>query len=409
LGVEANFYLEAARVMPVDPFISKMLLPELRFSHTTHRPKSATTHMHAVKESQMEVCPNCATPSQSVYDRRRVKLKDSPIRQHQVLLHIVKRRFMCKPCGRPFTEPIPGVSKGARTTERYRKGLLWACENFSDLKAVRQQYRCSYGMLYKTLYQQLELKRRTRLYPWPKVLGIDEHFFGRGNGGFRQFVSMIVDFKGRRLMEVVEGRTVGELEAALKTIPGRDNVQLVAMDLCEPFRSFVQGFFPSAKIVADHFHVVRLLHPAINRRRKEITGDKRSAAIRRLLLRNGGKLTWTERRAVERWLTPHSQLREVYEFKERVHALYRTRGYDRAAAALTRITDDMARSQLPEIATLRKTLMRWRNEVLEYFRTPITNGRTEGFNNKAKVVKRRGYGYRSFRNYRLRLLNACSG
>ena len=35
----------------------------------------------------------------------------------------------------------------------------------------------------------------------------------------------------------------------------------------------------------------------------------------------------------------------------------------------------------------------------------LTNGRTEGFNNKAKLVKKRAYGYRSFRNYRLRLLN----
>lgn len=43
---------------------------------------------------------------------------------------------------------------------------------------------------------------------------------------------------------------------------------------------------------------------------------------------------------------------------------------------------------------------------LMYFSTGITNGRTEGYNNKAKVVKRRSYGFRSFLNYRLRLLNA---
>ena len=63
---------------------------------------------------------------------------------------------------------------------------------------------------------------------------------------------------------------------------------------------------------------------------------------------------------------------------------------------------------LPELKTLRRTLMRWRTEILAYFATGLTNGRTEGFNNKAKVVKRRAYGYRSFRNYRLRLLNACA-
>ena len=34
--------------------------------------------------------------------------------------------------------------------------------------------------------------------------------------------------------------------------------------------------------------------------------------------------------------------------------------------------------------------------------------RTEGFNGKAKLVIRRAYGYKSFRNYRLRLLSACA-
>jgi transposase len=72
------------------------------------------------------------------------------------------------------------------------------------------------------------------------------------------------------------------------------------------------------------------------------------------------------------------------------------------------MTDKMAFSELPEIRTLRRTLMRWRCEILAYFASGLTNGRTEGFNNKAKVVKRRAYGYRSFRNYRLRLLNACA-
>ncbi len=45
---------------------------------------------------------------------------------------------------------------------------------------------------------------------------------------------------------------------------------------------------------------------------------------------------------------------------------------------------------------------------LAYFNTRLTNTRTEGFNNVAKVVKKRAYGYKSFSNYRLRLLNTCA-
>ena len=77
-------------------------------------------------------------------------------------------------------------------------------------------------------------------------------------------------------------------------------------------------------------------------------------------------------------------------------------------AALAALTDRLASSPLPELQTFRRTLMRWRREILAYFCTGLTNGRTEGFNNKPKVVKKRAYAYRSFRNYRLRLLNACA-
>ena len=61
------------------------------------------------------------------------------------------------------------------------------------------------------------------------MIGLDEHFFRRGRGGFRQFVSMVVDYKNRRLFELLEGRTVAEMEAALGHIAGRENVpQVVA-------------------------------------------------------------------------------------------------------------------------------------------------------------------------------------
>jgi transposase len=111
---------------------------------------------------------------------------------------------------------------------------------------------------------------------------------------------------------------------------------------------------------------------------------------------------------IHRFLDNYPELKELYSWKERLHCFYRTRGFDRASRALTAMTDQMALSLLPEIKTLRRTLLKWRKEILNYFLTGLTNARVEGFNNKAKVVKRRAYGYKSFRNYRLRVLNACS-
>jgi transposase len=336
-----------------------------------------------------------------------VAIRDAPIRDLAVRLFVRKRRLACRPCGRPFTEPVPGIRPGYRSTERFRRSLLWACEKFSDLTQVRRAYHCSSGYVYNALYAQLELERRKRLYPWPKVVGLDEHFFRRRRG-FRSFVTMVVDYQHPRLFELVEGRTIGELEAALGHVPGRENVRFVVADLCDPYKTFAQRFFPNARVVADKFHVLRLLTPHINRRRRLITGDRRSAVIRRLLLRSRWRLDHASRWALDRWLDGFPELRQLYAAKEAMHSLYRIRGRDRARLALTALTDSLAASPLPELQTFRRTLVRWRREILAYFGTGLTNARTEGFNNKAKLVKKRAYGYRSFQNYRLRLLNACA-
>jgi transposase len=398
--------------MPDQSLIRTLLLPELSFVSFKKVPDTRVIEVVAVKVPKVEYCPHCATPSTSTYDHRRVRLKDEPFRTFRVWLTVVKRRLWCRPCGKPFTEPLAWARKGFRHTERYARAVMNACERYVDLKRVRGDFKCSGGWLYSALYRQLELERRKRQYPWPAKVGIDEHFFRRGKDGFRDFVSVIVDQKNHRLMEVVDGRTSAELEAALSDIPGRENVRSVAIDMCDPFKNFARRFFPNATIVADRFHVVRLLSPAINRHRKAITGDVRTNPIRRLLLRNGRDLDYVQHRALHAWLDQHPALRELYEAKEAIGSFYRIRSRTQAERYLTALTDHLARSDVPELLTelltLRATLMRWRNEVLAFFHTRATNGMTEGFNGKAKLVKRRAYGYRSFTNYRLRLLHACA-
>lgn len=394
--------------MPADRLTRFTLLPELKL--TDMRPSEGTyTILSVDKHSEFEVCPKCASPSQSVYDHRVVTIKDAPLREKNVKLRIRKRRFWCKPCKRPFTESVPGISKGKRHTARFRRELLWRCENFSDLKKVRKTMDCSSGFVYRALYDELSLKRKERSYPWPSRIGIDEHSFRRNKKyGYTEFVTFIVDQKNKKAFEVALGRSVGELEASLKHIPGKENVELATMDLSETYRQYVKRNFPNAKIIADKFHVVRLLNPAINRYRKAVTGDKRSLPVRRLLLKNGKNVSFHVRSALWKWLAQHPDLREIYEYKEALSRLYRNTTYQRARSVLINLINRMAASRLPEIQTLRRTLKSWFNEILNYFKWRLTNARVEGYNNVAKLIKRRAYGYRSFENYRLRLLNACA-
>ncbi len=385
-----------------------LLLPELKL--TEFKFKSTDRFYRAVKASQFEVCPKCATPSFKVHDRRTVTVKDAPDSGKSKWITIVKRRFRCPKCKSVFTEPVQGIRKGARVTQKFERSVLWACEVFSDLKKVKTVYKCSYKFIYTCYYKQLELKQRERMNnPWPKTIGIDEHgLFRDKKRGAREFATIFVDYSNKRVKEIVEGKSHASLELGLAHVKGRENVQNAVIDLSDSYKYFIQNYFPNAKIIADKFHVLRLLNPALNRRRIGITGDRRTLGIRRLLLKNGFHLSYFERSAIWKWLEDYPELKEVYMYKEALHRVYRCRGYTKARRSLIALIDQMASSKIKEVITLRKTLQKWFKEVLRYFSTRLTNARTEAFNNHAKLIQRKAYGFKSFKNYRLRLLNACS-
>jgi transposase len=383
-----------------------VLLPELKLTTWKQSSPSEST-AQAKTTSKFEICPRCATPSSSIYDTRIVRLRDAPVRGQAVILSVKKRRFFCKPCKKPFTQPLHGVGKGHRTTARFRREVLWAAENFSDLKRVRRAYRCSTGFIYKVLFEQLDLKVRSKInYPWPTSIGIDEHFFTRRRGR-AEFCTVFTDHNNKRLREVAFGKEKDALKYQVANVEGRERVKNVTLDMSDSYRSFVKEFFPNAELIADKFHVLRLLTPAINKARVQITGDKRKSPLRWLLLKPRYKLKYFERDVIDRWLHDYPELKELYWAREKLFTFYRTKGHARASLTLTKLTDHLANSKIKAVKKLRRTLMSWRTEILNYFKTGLTNARTEGFNNVAKLVNKRAYGYKNFGNYRLRLLNAC--
>jgi hypothetical protein len=65
---------------------------------------------------------------------------------------------------------------------------------------------------------------------------------------------------------------------------------------------------------------------------------------------------------------------------------------------------DEAGARLSRGPLLGRTLARWRTEILNHRATGASNVPTEGLNLLVKKVKRAGHGFRSFANYRLRIL-----
>ncbi len=118
------------------------------------------------KTSDFEICKKCGSKSKHIFDHRTVNIRDSLIRGKAIYLRVRKRKFFCSTCRKPFTEPVAGIWPKRRSTERYRRNVLWACENFHDLKLVQKSYRCSSGFIYKAVYEQVRLRLKSRLnYP----------------------------------------------------------------------------------------------------------------------------------------------------------------------------------------------------------------------------------------------------
>jgi len=94
----------------------------------------------------------------------------------------------------------------------------------------------------------------------------------------------------------------------------------------------------------------------------------------------------------------------AWHAKEAVRELYSHADEETAGAWIDDLIVSMAASPTLEVRSLGRTLERWRIEIIAWHRTHVSNGPTEAMNNLAKRIKRVAFGFRSFRNYRVRTL-----
>ena len=91
--------------------------------------------------------------------------------------------------------------------------------------------------------------------------------------------------------------------------------------------------------------------------------------------------------------------------KERLRDFYRTRDPDEASAILDELVRHCRkRSMPPEVQRLGRTLHAWSDKIANFHLARLSNGPTEALNNLVKRIKRIGFGFRNFENYRIRAL-----
>lgn len=359
------------------------------------------------KKTISEFCPYCQRETTSVHSRHTARIKDATLRGMCVVLFANKKRYHCRPCGRIFTEHFPGISPRKRHTQRFVREVKWASTTFSDMSSVQNHLRSSAGTCFKARNEEMSKKVRETNYPLPEKIGIDEHSLRKPKYQATEYCTIVVDHKNKKVFDLFDTRTSAGVASALEKFEGRENVKWVSMDFSTIFKSAVRRALPNAQIVIDRFHAQRLFTRLVNRTRKKITGDVRKNPVRKLLLRNECDLKRHERDVLRQWLNQTPQVKEVYEYKEAMRRVFRAKGLKLASRILTNLTDKMGRSENLLVKGLRKIIMTWRQEILNYHLGHISNGRVEGFNRKAKLIQRRGFGLKNFKNYRLVLLNAC--
>jgi transposase len=256
------------------------------------------------------------------------------------------------------------------------------------------------------------------------ALGVDETSWLAATADHATlYATGLIDLEAKSVIDVIEGNAAKDLGSWLDRQPKQwlTGIGVVATDLAESYRSALDGRLGHAIRVADPFHVVRVANRCLDQVRRRVqnqtTGHRGRGRdplyrIRKLML------TGTERLAesgLERMLLglqlgdPDGEVLGAWVAKESVRDVYLADEPMDAALLLDKTIAGCAADPVAEVGSLGRTLARWRTEILNHHTTGASNGPTEGLNLLIKKVKRAGHGFRSFDNYRLRILLHAGG
>jgi transposase len=349
------------------------------------------------------MCPKCTRSTRKVHNRRVRYILHSVSEEKRVYVACTVRRFFCTKCRKPFTEPLPPWMNGRyRYTKPFEelvtKELI--SESFSNVSK-------KFGVCGHTLLSILE--RRARSVEIPEgdlILNVDEHSY-RG----RDLKIGIAEINNKKFLTVLGDDNQTTLENYFKSWPdeAKSRVLEICIDMKPSYLSVIKEIFPKAKIVVDHFHVVREMCRQVDDMRKIIqeNGSKGDRRINRfLLLKNRENLSLRELKKLDcifNVYKRHSALKGSYFVKEKVREIYECKIRSEAERKLDMLLSQLEHHEVGKLKEMRDTLIRWKPYILNFFERRTTNAFIEGCHNKIKLIKRISYGFRNFNNYILKI------
>ncbi|MCC5620850.1 ISL3 family transposase [Nostoc sp. CHAB 5715] len=362
-------------------------------------------------DSKSSKCPRCGKASHSIHQNHWRNIKDLPWSNQQVILRVNRRQFRCKNCQKPFSEDLDFVDKQRGYTKRFAIEIVKQVLD-SNIRSVAERNDLSESEI-QSMLDYLESDIRLDLSEI-KRLGIDEIALIKGQGNY---LGVLVDLDRRKPIDIVESRRQSEMSQALQSMGNEvlEQIEEVSIDLWKPYKSLVKELMPNADVTVDRFHVMKQVNDELDATRKQqkkaagslknkLEKDRILAGLLKSkysLLKNEDSLNELQKEKLKAVQDVSPILSKMHALKEEFRNIFNTA--ESWGDEVLKLLDWMYDSSLYFPKTIR-TIFRWFGDIVGYFEQRTTSGTVEGINNKLKLLKRLGYGFRNFANFRLRCL-----
>jgi transposase len=381
-------------------------LPEFRVVDQVIRLKQLELHLQR-RETSI-VCPRCQTCCSHVQDSRPRCLRDLPILERPVVLRRHLRRFECPECHHRPWETSETFGARVKWTERLyqqvRAEFLGGCPG--------RELARRYGLSERTVFRwTFERSRGGRPRHLGRAIGIDEYARRKGH----RYNTSIVDLDKGRPIATFRGRRAQDVVAWFKSRPQveLDRVEVVVLDMSKTYASAIQELFGDSVQVIDRFHVVKLavdaLDEVLRSVHKQLDPEEAKALkkLRRRWLKSPNQLNVDELIARADWRRRFPQLREMVDWVQDLRRWFERKYEKPAREALLKLIERASQSAQEPLTRMAGTLTRWFEPIIHYIRNRYSNGITEGFNNKIKLIQRMADGLRNEHNRRKRIMAYC--
>lgn len=350
-------------------------------------------------------CPHCGHTTTYIKDYRLQTVKDLTVAGKPLIVTVRKRRYICKECNSTFTENNPYIKRYCHFPQRFYFESIKETLTLQSFTSIARKVGVSVSSIIRWFdninYPKAEL---------PSCIAIDEF---KGNADGEKFQCNLSDPVKHKIIDILPNRDSEDLckHFLEYTYDERAKVKKVVMDLSTLFRSVAKQLFPEAKIIADKFHVIRVVINSLENVKKRIQKEFHDAKrkwfkrSRHLLLKPEYKLTDEDKIELNRMLNSSPELEKAWILKERFYEIFRKVTRTEAKKELRDWLLLANQLSIPEFKHCITTFTNWRTEIANIVGEIISNGFIEGSNNKIKVLKRISFGVQNFKRFRNRILN----